>query len=384
MNDVELESKSKHAELAEKAGIIERRRFIHIFYDPKKPSSCKVIQINVSVTKGSNVLFDEFFMNRHNGTLSFVAVYIYDCQLNTVGKSLKEQFEHGSLTLLSAKRLDRETDYDSGITRNETAPLYSKTFSNYTMSDYVESRVLVNPMYYTQEHEYYSTGEYNERGMMDDIYLPNLIGMDIIDDVTVIIQQKPHLYETIRDTLMLGVGGTNEILEKYAPRELSYKDAASDSITTINFILGCDSMVNGGVFIYDSQMGMKFDNKVAILCKKYIAKEQVVNELDSFITTMEAVCKGIEKHHGSIRMMYAPSLIGSKCRIIYKDMENKTSDCGINNSESSKDSSYEITEVIGENLDSESGSMFRNRYIDEEINYGEFEKEKLISGYYDF
>ena len=83
-------------------------------------------------------------------------------------------------------------------------------------------------------------------------------------------------------------------------------------------------------------------------------------------------------------MMYNPSLLGSKCRIIYKDMNNSTSDSGLsrNKSLSSKDSNFEVTETIGEIIDHDE-SIFIHDAITENINYDDdnFQKEKIISYY---
>lgn len=361
---------SKDEEIRKNAGIIDARRFIHIFYDPKSPLQCKVIQINISTTKGTNVLFDPFFMNRHNGTLSFVSVYVYDCELNTVEKDLRNQFGYGKLTLLTARRCDRETDYDRGETRGEAAQLFSRTFQNYSLSDYVDSRVLVHPKYYTQEHEYYMTGDFSPNGMLDDIYIPNLIGNDIVDSVTKIYQQNPNMYKTIKDTIMISENNTLFDIDPQKP----YTEEASASISDVNFVLGCDNLVNGGVFVYDSQLGIGFKN-AHIMCKNYITKETSASELESFLTTLESTGKRIENKYGNLRLMYSPSLIGSKCRIIYKDMMNKSTD---NLSEASKDNSHEVTEVIGEMIESDSG-VLRHNLIYEEMPYGFFEEERLKS-----
>lgn len=357
--------------IIEKSGIMDRRRIIHIFYDQTSPETCKVIQINVSVTKGSGVLFDQFFMNRYNGTLSFVSVYVYDCQLNSVGRDIKDQFRYGKLTLLTAKRLDRETDFDNDVTTGEHPQLFSSFYKNYNLSNYVDSRVLVHPYYYTQEHEYHTTGDFNPAGLYDDLYNSfTIIGNDIIDDVTVIYQQPPNNFKTIKDTLLIS-----------DPRilfgESKIETAASDTIGEINYMLGCDTMVNGGVIIYDTQMGIRFDNS-SILNKPYMASRQADEELSTFVEAVKMQATNIEQNHGSIRLMYIPSLIGSKCRIIFKDSNNKISDHGL--SDASKDSSFEVTETIGKNVDD--GGAFVNKHLVEGIDYPFMEREQIKS-YFD-
>ena len=367
----------KEQEIIKKSGIIDRRRFIHIFYDSNNPTlTCKVIQINISTTRGTNILFDSVFMNRQNGSLSFVAVYVYECMLNTIDNNVKDKFEHGYLSLLTAKRMDRETDYDRDITRNEIANLYSKTFSNYTVSRYSDSRILVHPKFYTQEHEYYSTGDYNPNGIMDDVYLPNILGLDIVDDVTTVFQQQPSLYETIKDTLLIGGGGYIRDSDPIKQRS----EQASNTIYDVNYILGCDSMVNGGIFLYDSQLGMGFD-KTSIICKEYMSVDNAKTELETFLYSLEGVGKDIEKKYGSIRLMYSPSFIGSKCKIIYKDLYDKSTVTGYAVSNSSKDSSYEVTEVVGAMIDDDS-NLFAHKEIPEDIHY-DFDEKQKIKSYFD-
>ena len=372
--DDETKTRTKDSDIVEKAGIIDRRRAIHIFYDMNNPSSCKVIQINVSVTCGKDVLFDKTFMNRHNGSLSFIGVYVFDCELNTVGKSVKEMFTHGKLHLISARRMDRETDYDNDVTRSETAQLYSKLFQNYHVSEYVDARVLVNPKYYTQEHEYQATGDYNPDGMLDDIYIPYILGVDLIDDVTELYQQDPGLFRTIRDSIMIQ---NNSSL--FNESTVGDEGEASYAISNLNFNLGCDSLVNGGVFVYDSQHGMNFKNS-SIVCKKYITKEDAINEFETFMLSLQSVGKLLEGSIGSIRLMYSPSLLGSKCRVILKDFNNKVDDYGMKSVES-KDSSHEVTQYVAEMIQDDSG-LFAHRGLCEGVQYDPFQKGKTIS--YDY
>lgn len=362
------------AEQREKAGIVDARRAIHIFYDENNPFSCKVIQINISTTKGTHVLFDKTFMNRHNGCLSFIAVYTYDCKLNTAYKTLKEKFLYGSLSIISAKRNDRETDFDNNHTRNEFPQLHSKIFSNYKISDNIDSRVLIHPKFYTQEHEYQVTNDCDFGGINNEIFDLNITGNDIVDDITEIYKQSHLMFDSVNENI-----SNNNYLNRKMSINTINAISAEDSIKELNYILGCDSLISGGVFVYDSQMEMNFKN-TAILCKKYITKETALVELESFLSTIEVIGKSIESECGSIRMMYHPSLLGSKCRIIYKDYNNTTSDSGLKNSLSSKDSSTEVTETIGECIDHDD-SLFCHEaiYGYEGIRYPELEKERLIS-----
>lgn len=372
-NIIDTSTFSKEEDIIKKSGILDRRRYIHIFYDDKFPqNSCKVIQINISTSKGSNILFDKFFMNRYNGTLSFIGVYVYDCELS-VCDNIKDKFLHGKLNILTARRMDRETDYDNDVTKNEFVQLFSRLFNHYQLSDYVDSRVLVNPKFYTQEHEYYETGDFNPNGLMDDIYFPNLVGRDVVDSCTKIYQQHPSMFKTIKDTLLIS---DNDCMFNTDPKVL-HLSKASDVISNMNYTLGCDNLINGGIFVYDSQMGLNFKDP-SILNKKYITKSDACNELETFILGLTSIGKLVEAEFGSIRLFYNPSLIGSKCRIIYKDMCNQTSDHNLNTSKASKDSSHEVTEVIGEILE-EGNGLFVHDQIHEDLEYGQFEKEKIIS-----
>ena len=360
-------SRNEDIDACNRAGILDRRRIIHIFYDHMRPNSCKVIQINISTTKGANVIFDQTFMNRNNGTLSFVAVYVYDCELNTVGKTLKEQFSNGKLTLLTSKRLDRETDHDNNSTRSEATHLYSRVYENYKISEYIDSRVPVHPYYYTQEHEYVVTNDISPYGLLEDAHSLNILGRDIIDDVTEIYKQDPSNYATVRDTILIA---DSDIM--FGPGGL--KTSASDSINEVNYLLNCDTMVNGGVFVYDSQMGMKFD-KPSIICKKFLSTESVKSELESFMEAINVQATALENQYGSVRLMYAPSLIGSKCRIIYKDYDKKTSDHGL--SDASKDSSHEVTETIANIIDAD--GMMVHKGVLEGVGHTHMDQQRIIT-----
>jgi len=367
-------------EAMKKSGIISRRRYVHIFYNENIPiNSCKVIQINISTSRNKDVIFDKFLRNRHNGTLSFISVYVYDVELNGAEKNIKSKFLRGKLTLLTAKRLDRETDHDDNITYSELAPLFSKLYQNYSISEFIDARTLVNPKYYTQEHEYHSTGEFNNNGIFDDIYINSYYGSDIVDSETKIYLQDPGMFKTIKDTLLIS---QNEILFNGSfNKSFKKENNASKYITDVNYMLGCDNLTNGGVFTYDTQMGMNFKN-TSLICKDFISKDSATEELETFLTALEAVGKSIESEFGSIRVMYAPSLIGSKCRILYKDFDNRSDDFGLksDNNNASKDSSHEVTEVVATMIDDSDG-IFTHDEIYEGIRYPELQKEKIISYY---
>ena len=374
-NRVDLKpTNSRDNELAKLSGLLDKRRYIHVFYDDANPLNCKVIQINISTTKGHDVLFEGDFMNRHNGTLSFVGVYTYDCRLNTIGKNLREMFGLGRLTLLTARRLDRETDHDRGVTRAENAQLYSTIFSMYSISDYIDTRTLVDPRYYTQEHEYYATGEIHEYGIQEELMTLNLIGEDIIDDVTEIFKHGPKEFDTVMDTIQLC--DTEKMYGEMGTRSAT----ASDSIMEVNYLLGCDTMINGGVVVYDTEMGIK-PIGTSIIGQSFMSKESAVSEMATFLNAIDIKAKNIEKNFGSIRLMYAPSLVGSKCKVVYKEFGNTSSigGFGSKNVKASKDNTHEVTEVIGE-LINENDQYVHNAIV-EGLNYGHLEREKIISYY---
>jgi len=363
--------KSRQSELREKSGLIDCRRAIHVFYDENDPFNCKVIQINISVTQGTHVMFDKTFMNRSNGTLSFIAVYTYDCKLNNSFKEIREKFINGSLSIISVKRNDRETDYTNMYTRNEFAQLYSKSFSNYRLTSNIDSRSLIHPKYYSQEHEYNDTGDCNFEGIVDSISSLYIQGSEIVDDITEIYLQDPSMFETVRDRL-------NNLVSMDRIRTNGIIDSASETITEMNYILGCDSLVNGGIFVYDSEADAMNVKDTMLMCKDYIDKQSAVTELETFMASLEGIGKAIQRQHGSIRLMYSPSLLGSKCRVIYRDYNNIVSDSGMKNSLSSKDSSHEITETIGEFIEHDD-SLFTHEQVLEDIRYPELQKQKIIS-----
>lgn len=373
--DIDDSKKSILASQREAAGIIDARRSIYIFYDEKNPLECKVIQINISTTIGTKILFDKTFMNRHNGTLSFIAVYTYDCKLNTAYKTLKEQFLNGILTLVSVKRSDRETDHDNQYTRNEFIQLYSSLLPHYRLSSNIDARVVIHPRFYTQEHEYYVTNECNFDGILDIVCSLHLTGKDIVDDITAIYRQDVAMFKTIQDKLT-----TSRMFET-----INYgndaRTEASDVIRELNYTLTYDTLVNGGVFIYDTRENRSAFKDSSILCQKYINKAAAVDELQSFLLTLENIGTNIKNRDGDVTILYTPSLLGSKCRVIYRDYNNQVSDCGLQESISTKDSSFEVTETIGEFLDDDN-SVFVHNEVCEDIRFDDMQKERLMS-YFD-
>jgi len=353
---------SKHGENAKEAGLIDRRRFIHIFHDERIGDVCKVIQVNISTTRSDKVIF-ESVSNRDNGTLSFMAVYVYSCQLPHIGGSLIDRFKVSELTILSAKRLDRDSDYDLGFTRNDVANLYSCTFNSYEISEYVETKLLVDPRFYTQEHEYAVENDVNP-GIRE---FTRLYGLDIIDDVTTLYLQHPKMFDTINDSLLINddkkIMFTND----------SELRSSNEVISDLNFITGCDYTVNGGVFAYDTQMGMNFRNS-SVIGKKYMTPGHAEIEIENVMFALRQIGKVIEDRYGSVRLMYSPSIIGSKCRIIYKDYDNQQADSDVS---SSADSSYEVTDVISQMIDED--KLFVHNSIVEGIDYGFEQRNRLLS-----
>jgi len=367
---------SKQDECIKLAGLIDRRRFIHVFEVPGR-STCKVIQINISTSNGNGVLFDQYFMNRNNGTQSFISVYVYECELNPIGNTLLERFMTSSLRVLTAKRMDRETNHDTNVTRNDRIGMYSRLYDSFKSSEYSDdSKPLILPFYYTQEHEYYETGDFEPNGGLSDGALRmKIIGSDLVDSNTKIYQQDPSSFNTIMDTMQIS---DDHSLFGYSINNTP-KSSASELISNTNYILECDTLVNGGIFIYDSQAGMNIKDS-SIICQKYISKERVVDELQAFLNSIDSKCKEIESNFGSVRVMYAPSLLGTKCRIIFKDKENAQFDSGFSNA--SKDNSHEVTEVFGELVDST--ELYHSKYLVEGVNYDPCYKERVNIESYNF
>lgn len=355
-------SLGKHHDHAVEAGLIDRRRFLHIFHDERMGDVCKVIQVNISTTRSDKVIF-ESVSNRNNGTLTFMAVYVYSCKLPHVGGSLIDRFKASELTILSAKRLDRDSDYDLGFTRNDVANLYSCTFNSYEISEYVETKLLVDPRFYTQEHEYAVENDVNP-GIRE---FSRLYGLDIVDDVTTIYLQHPKMFDTINDSLL--INDDRKIMFTNAGDLLT----SNEVITDFNYITGCDYTVNGGVFAYDSQLGVNFKNS-SVIGKRYMAPGQAEIELENVIIALRQIGKVLEDRYGSVRLMYSPSIIGSKCRIIYKDYDNQQADSDV---KSSADSSYEVTEVISQMIDED--KLFVHNTIIEGIDYGFEQRNRLLS-----
>lgn len=338
--DLELKA-SKFDETIKNVGLLDCRRYLHIFHDEKMGNTCKVIQVNISTTRGTNVLFNKWFINKNNGTETNIAVYIYECKLDITRPTLYDKFRTSDLSLLSARSLYRETDHDRGITRSEQCGLHSSKWSAWDLSDYLEARIIVDPKYYCQEHELFINGDVIPYGISEEGYHVFLKGDDLIDANTEVIRHNSDKFATIRDTLLLC--DDTDITNRAAGGNLI--------ISSHNYWTSCDSLVNGGIFMYDSLTNsVNFTNNPYILSKKYISQGDVKREIEEFLLSLANVGETLSEEYGNIQILYSPSIIGSKCKILYRDFDENNVATG------SIDNGHEITNYIGDIVDDGWGS----------------------------
>ncbi len=350
--------------------LVDRRRFINIFADPDAgfngaDTRCRAIQINISTSKAEGVMFDNVVIDRlSDTTLSYVTVYIYNVEL-APGMDLKERFRFSKCELVASKRLDRQVNHTTKEVGSESANLFSKVYANHGKSEWRDVRGCIpDPRYYTSEYEFHYTGDYNPNGILGGID-QFFVGNELLDDETQLIIRKPSDFNTIKDMLFI-----NDEVENYRLDDVN--GAASRMIANVNDIIGMDNLVNGGVLVYDTQLGKNFVGG-SIISKPYLTDSAAKSEFDELMMAIDSSAKEVEKKFGSIRLMYSPSLLGSKNRIIFKDYNNLSSD-GIN---ASKDSGYEVNETVGTLIDEGS---FINEGLVEDLHYDQpLFKEKIIA-----
>ena len=314
------------------AGIIDKRRLIHLFRDPNDyTGKIKVILVNISASSTNKMNHTTVnILNRSHGVVNFMASYGFEGVMDITEKDLLLQFATAILTLKTARRIVRETDTYINVTRhNDNAMLYSETHPDRSMGDVIDP---INPQFYTAEQESAITGDindiYSNRNTTIDNYVKNdYLGRNLIDDVTHIQLHHMKDYSNVHTSLF----GTNasETTNYVSDEDLYYEQDTTpdplahvieDTINSINNTHGLDTSVHGGLFIYDSQKGWNYDGG-GVMFANNVTQEHVRKELLDYTSTLRSHFEDIEAKHGSIYLLYAPDITGDNCRIIFKDME---------------------------------------------------------------
>ncbi len=337
---------ANHQMVAKKAGIIDKRRYLHIFHDPKYPTKCKIIQINISVTLARHVIQTSSFSNANNGTISYVGVYVYDCKL-VGGGSLRDKVLRSEFDLVTVKRFDRDCDHDTGEVFMDEVNVYSSLFPRYDPEDEIDTKPLVDPRYYTQEHEYHSNGNL-EGCVMGVKSIPKIYGMHLLDDATEMVNWDMDKFETIKYEMM---NGSSDKVEDFSTDILSRR--TGDMIFHNNKELRLNSLLNGGIFAYETGLQPVY-NHGSIICKKYVSDDHANNQIKRFIRTLTNNAQLLEKEHGPIRVHYTPSLMGSRCEVFFKDYNNHRVTGNADNC-ASKDGGYEVNEVVQSAINEKDG-----------------------------
>jgi len=337
--DVKVASKNETAK--KRSGIIDSTRQIFIFYDETlTPQRCKVIQINLSASRGKEIVFDGV-MNRYNSTLSFAATYVYDLVLNTREVGLLNQFMHGYLYLVSAKRIDRETDYDMKLTKGEGTNFGTKRVPDMHGEAVVmtDVRPMVRPEYYTLDHAYNLSGDLDTTNTsIKDLYGAPIYGWKIMDENTKVFQLKPADFETIMEEVGFHRDDkSHSVVEAIYPREI---------IRTVNGVVALNSLVANTDIVWDGvkkRIGVFAPRRKdsGFLFSDYITDRHKYEEIVDLSTAVEAACREAEHEYGTIQAWFHPSIVGTKCKVVFMDRLANNLQL-----KQSMDSGAEIVEVV--------------------------------------
>lgn len=323
------------------AGIIRASREIHIYQDLASVNNgCRVVLINRSTSLSGEIIFDNPH-NPYNGTMNYVGVYNFVGYLDISGlrkNDIESAFKGGTYNLVSVRRMMRDSDFDNQMTFNGGVNLYSDKYSDdidSTTGTLFEDDISIvpPPLYYTKEHEYQINGEvlpfnvYSSNVLSDN----NYGGFDLIDDVTSIYYHKDTGIESkLKQDSIDGVKD----------------DIASEVLITIDDTTKLDTIIQGGILIYGSDMsGVAIRGNPHIKNRDTLTEEGVRSEVDELIEDFLVVCKEIESNHGNVGIIYNPSLTGNSIKVNLRDYEN--GDDMIRDF----DSNVEVSEVVGLNID---------------------------------
>jgi len=323
-NGVDIKSASFNESNRKKSGIVDCLRHIFIFYDELlTPKKCKVIQINLSVSKCSKSLAFEHVLNPYNGTIAYAATYVYDLTLNVREMGILNQFLHGYLKLISARRIDRDTDWDNKVTKHEGANIGTKDVPGMhsECTGLGDVKVIVAPQYYTLDHMYNATGDVDlSSSSLVNLYGIPISGMDIVDETTKVMVMKPNDFTSmVRD-----MGVWNDGVQMGSMSENFDGGNPSDLIYEVDNTTGLNSLVSNTDIIWDGttgRLGVIVPKKgdAGFIFSDYVTKDHKRDELDELISVVQATCQRIEHEYGTIKAFFHPSILGTKCKINFLD-----------------------------------------------------------------
>jgi hypothetical protein len=353
------------ADNLKKSGVISCRRSITIFKTDNNPY-CKVIIMNSSINNGKNMIFGDPYFRKDNACQHFLNIYTMDCELDVLESiGIERQFLNGLLNITSMKTIHRFTDYNENETTcTKTPNLYSDNpmLKNYRVTDILGVRdinPLIDPRYYTQEHEFQETGDCNEYGIIctenDRFDFPyNIKGRDLIDPFTKVflkpiseynssLERKPDKYNLVLDT-----------------------NIADETIDMVNLDNNHgDTLLLRAQFVYDSLSNeIKHDNRFMFDGFKYMLKEDLRLEVEAINSILLARGKSLEMIYGNIIIFYRIDPTGSYCRIVLRDHKGVRIDStNMGEKEIKKNHHDEITSTIFGILDFDNNGVYNDVYF---------------------
>lgn len=309
----------------------------------------KAIQINISATIGSNSDLNRSFGILHkNNSVIKCSVYTY----NVIFPNGVDDLMSSQMILNNAYSIDEINDYESNLSSRTELTTYNKCVSTTEgKMDILDSLSYISfngsnitpPEYYTTEQQIAK-----EKDDYSIIYLTTIItyeGSELIDPYTSIEIYDLSTWDTMVPALV------KNIQEKYI-NSRNIDDVDSVDLITNMFEISSEKIMNGFMFIYDSQMGVNVRTVKGITSvpmASYRIKDHLIDDLRLMKDLFVAEAKCVEANKGSIRMYFSPLFSGDKLKIYFKDYEENNQP---NYNTSKIDKDFTITENVTNKINS--------------------------------
>ena len=284
---------------------------------PGKLIHGQAIQINISTQTGvvDSEIFTLGVRTKNNATIK-MNVYCYSVVFDPI-LGLKN-IQGAEFLLNNAYSTEIVEDYDTKYTSRPYIGVYDRNFSKNEDLMSCANDIFHNtssiplPLYYTTEQQ-----RVEENDNVSIVWLDfNLVyeGHKLIDRNTTITIHDVKYFDNILNMFLNDTGNFINTLDK-----------KGDSICFIDdlFVQSTQPLLDGFVYIYDTQDGTKFwrtkNVNEHVPMHEFRQRGQVCEDL---IATQDSVItrsKLIENEYGSICLYYTPLLLGDKLEIYFKD-----------------------------------------------------------------
>ena len=316
------------------AKIIDAHRFFYMFFsneditnykmrreDPKQVYYGKVIQINLSISKGGNDNIDivPWFRGSDNSTYMTIGMYIHD----VVCEGSITNYGTAKFILNESMVSSTLNDYDLKKSMLNGANVYSKDIRDKEDKKIIISNQITesapsipDPRYYTmQQEELYENDIYCLTSL--DVVVTH-IGQELFDEVTSISIMDVKEMDTLEPIMKSKIYSLRNSM-KTSDFNIQMFDSTELSKCTLyhDFM----SMQHGYTYIYDTNLGVNvIRNKRSFTpFTKYQFEDKLQYDINNTLSLIKMYARDLENDLGPVRLTFTPLYYGDKVDAYFKD-----------------------------------------------------------------